>query len=159
MISSIQFFHFILYVSLIIPWNPRIFWCFCFFLFSRCFFCFFSRGCFGCCGFIGSSADFSQRKVFFVKRRISVVLCICFHLTLAILSQNPKTKKSWRKQKNRRKKEHEKRGASQRCFLERPMTNGKFQPFEDVSAITNGDFSNVMLVFRGVYCIPSKTSE
>ena len=52
-----------------------------------------------------------------MKRRISVVLCICFHLTLAIVSQNPKTKKSWRKQKNRRKKEHEKRGASQRCFL------------------------------------------
>ena len=29
------------------------------------------------------------------------------------------------------------------------MTNGKFQPFEDVSAITNGDFSNVMFWFQG----------
>ena len=32
------------------------------------------------------------------------MLCICFHLTLAIVSQNPKTKKSWRKQKKQKKK-------------------------------------------------------
>ena len=37
------------------------------------FLCFFSPGCFGCWGFIGSSADFSYRKVFFLKRHIGVV--------------------------------------------------------------------------------------
>ena len=73
------------------PWNPSFFCFFCFFWFSRCFF--FSRS-FWLLGFIGSSADFFQRNVFFVKRCISVVLCICFHLTLAIPSQNPKAKKS-----------------------------------------------------------------
>ena len=32
------------------------------------------------------------------------MLCICFHLTLAIVSQNPKTKNSWRKPKKQKKK-------------------------------------------------------
>ena len=93
--------------------------CFVFFVFFGFLdvFCFFFSRFFCCWGLSEVPQIFFQRNVFFVKRCISVVLCICFHLTLAIPSQNPKTKKSWRTPKKQEKKEHEKRGASQRCFL------------------------------------------
>ena len=45
-------------------------------------------------------ADFSQHKVFFGND--TFVMCICFHITLAILRQNPRTKKSQRT-KNRKR--------------------------------------------------------
>ena len=96
-------------------WPPKPFpetlgFFFVFFWFSRCFFCFFFSRLFWLLGFYRKFRRFFPTEGFNSFWKDTLVLCIRFHLTLAILSQNPKTKKTWRKQKKTGEKNNMRNG-------------------------------------------------